>query len=96
MTNPTRTQTYSIEAQHRFCPDRWCATCAWLVQRDAQRPGLWQITEAIGGGAWTIAATEPVCPRCGTTLRMPLALDGGFGENTVLQPDPLLDWLHTL
>jgi ribosomal protein S27AE len=96
MTNPIGTKTYLIEAQHRFCPARWCASGAWLVQRDAHLPHLWQITEAVGGGAWTVAATEPVCPRCGTTLCTTLELDGGFGGDDILQPGRMLNWPHTL
>jgi hypothetical protein len=30
---------------------------------------LWHISREQGGTAWAVASAEPVCPRCGTTLK---------------------------
>jgi hypothetical protein len=96
MTNPARAQEYTIEAQHLVCPERWCASGAWQVQRAAQLSDVWQLTHATDGGAWTVAAAKPVCPRCGTTLVTTLDLEGGRGGGEFIQPGKLLDWLLTL
>lgn len=96
MTNSARTQEYTMVEQHRACPERWCGSGAWLVERAAQMPDVWQVTHATDGGAWTVAATEPICPRCGTTLVTTLELEGGRGGDAILQPGKLLDWLLTL
>ena len=96
MTNIARTKEHTLEAQHRVCLERWCGSGAWLVQRDVRLPGIWQVTHATEGSAWTVAAIDPVCPRCGTTLRTSLELEDGFGGSEIIQPGSLLDWLRTL
>jgi hypothetical protein len=96
MTNIARTKEHMLEARRRVCLERWCGSGAWLVQRDVRLPGIWQVTHATEGGAWIVAATDPVCPRCGTTLRTTLELEGGFGGSDIAQPGPLLDWLRRL
>lgn len=96
MTNHIHTQNDTAEEQRRFCPERWCRSGAWLVQRAARLPDVWQVSHATDGGTWTIAAVVPVCPRCGATLRTSLELDGGLGGDDVLQPGAVLDWLRTL
>jgi hypothetical protein len=96
MTNPANPQKYTMDEQHLVCPERSCGTGTLLVQRDARLPDVWHLTHATEGGAWTVAATDPVCPRCGMTLLTFLELEGGFGGSAILQPGPLLDWLRTL
>jgi len=85
-----------MEEQHRLCPAGWCGSGAWLAQRAAPVPDVWHVTHVIDSGAWTIAAPDPLCPHCGTTLVTTLELEGGFGGNKILEPGKLLDWLRTL
>lgn len=96
MTNPGSSQEDTMVAQRRVCPELWCGSGAWLVQRDARLQDVWQLTHATDGGAWTVAADAPVCPRCGTHLLTTVELESGFGGNDILQPSPLLEWLRTL
>jgi hypothetical protein len=96
MTNSASLQGHTMEVQPRVCPERWCARSVWLVQRDARLSDVWQMTHATDGGAWTVAATDPICPRCGTTLLTTLELEGDFAGSDIVQPGPMLDWLLTL
>ena len=95
MMNLASTQGQTMEAQRLVCQEHWCGRGAWLVQRDAQLPNVWPVTHATEGGTWSVAATDPICPHCGTTLRTTLELEGG-SAGTIIQPGPLLDWLRTL
>ena len=54
-----------------FCADRACAAEAWMVRRDALVSDIWWVAAHVEDHPFTIAATEPVCPRCGTTLGLP-------------------------
>jgi hypothetical protein len=92
MKNIARTKGQTLEEQRRVCLERWCGRGAWLVQYDAHLPNVWQVTHATKGGAWTVAATDPICPHCWTTLE----LEDGFGGGDIVQPGPLVDWLRTL
>ena len=96
MTNPASTQEDTTVALRRVCPQLWCGSGAWLVQRDTRLHDGWQLTHATDGGAWIRAAADPVCPRCGTHLLTTIELEGGFGGEDILQPGPLLEWLRTL
>ena len=86
----------TMEEQHRVCPERWCGSGAWLVQRAMHLHDVRQVTHAENGGCWTMAATDPVCPRCGTTLVTILELDGGLVASDIVEPGKLPDWLLTL
>ena len=81
-----------MEWEQRFCPNASCASDLWMVQPSSEIAELWQLVDSIAGGTFTVAAVEPVCPRCGTPLRPHLNVASGFGEGTMLQPDRLLDW----
>jgi hypothetical protein len=76
MINRMRTTDTTLEEQRLVCPETWCGSGTWLVQRDAELQNVWQVTNAIDGGNWTVAATDPVCPCCGTTLAMTIELEG--------------------
>ena len=58
-----------MEIDQRFCLNKGCASRTWLVQAHEEIPELWVIAEGADGSSWCIAATEPVCPHCGSTLR---------------------------
>src|SRR5215475_9506248 len=54
--------------EQRFCPNQDCAVDSWLVQQISGHHELWELHDRFSDGAFTIAATDPVCPRCGSTL----------------------------
>lgn len=60
-----------MDKDQRFCLNRECASRTWLVQAHEEIAELWFISEGAGSSSWCIAATEPVCPLCGSTLRTP-------------------------
>ena len=94
MTTMVRTKEYTLEDQYRVCPERWCGSGAWLVLRDARMQDLWQVTQPVDGGTCTVAATDPVCPRCGATLTTIMELDEGLGLGNILQSSGLLEGLR--
>jgi ribosomal protein S27AE len=96
MRNIARTKEHTLEAQRRVCPERWCARGAWLVQRDARLQDVWQVTHETDGGAWTVAATDPVCPRCGTTLTTIIELEAGPETRDSIRSSAVLDGIRAL
>ena len=56
-----------MDWEQHFCPDPACAADCWQARQAAENPELWQLVDRFGG-AYTVAAVAPVCPRCGTTL----------------------------
>ena len=54
--------------EQRFCPNQDCAVDSWLVQQISGHHELWELHDRFSDGAFTIAASDPVCPRCGSTL----------------------------
>ena len=53
----------------RWCPTNWCGADRLSVEPDPEQDDLWHVWNAAGG-RWTVAADEPVCPMCGTTLQV--------------------------
>jgi hypothetical protein len=49
------------------CPNSACQAEQWSVAADSRQRDLWSV-ESDEFGAWTIAADEPLCPRCAATL----------------------------
>ena len=49
-----------------FCPERYCATEAWLVRQALGNAELWSLECRLTGASFTVAASDPVCPRCGS------------------------------
>lgn len=85
-----------LEEERRFCPDRACNSGAWLVQRIEQAGDYWVVMSASEDGSWLVAATDPVCPRCGATLATLLDLDGGLGESDFVEIGPIFDFARSL
>ena len=70
-----------MEWEQRFCPNASCASDLWMVQPSSEIAELWQLVDSIAGGTFTVAAVEPVCPRCGSPLRLHLNGESRFGED---------------
>jgi hypothetical protein len=68
----TRLQTHPALAtphdtwEWAFCPAIMCRENAFLVRANAHE--LWQIRATIDLPAWWVAAGQPLCPACATTL----------------------------
>jgi hypothetical protein len=48
---------------------------SWVVRPAAMIEELWLVAQDPGSSPFTIAAAEPVCPRCGRQLAAVLRLD---------------------
>ena len=50
------------------CPSPTCTTNELLVRTVPGRRDVWHVTTHPEVNGWTIAALDPCCPFCGTTL----------------------------
>jgi ribosomal protein S27AE len=83
-----------MDWEQRFCPNPSCATDSWMVQQAANDHERWHVTDRFGG-AFLIAATDPVCPRCGTTLCLTVELAHRMGGD-ILAAGPVLEYVRSL
>jgi hypothetical protein len=81
--------------EQRFCPNQSCPVDSWMVERAADSYELWRLIEHFGCAAFMVAAADPACPRCGTTLCMTAELAHRVGGN-VLEAGPLLEFVRNL
>jgi hypothetical protein len=65
-----------MNLEQRFCPNPLCTDEAWMVQRDPTTRDVWWVAAHAADRPFTLAATVPVCPRCGTTLLVGVELEG--------------------
>ena len=63
-----------------FCPNGFCTSEAWIVQCDSALHEIWWVAEHAGDSPFMIAATVPICPRCGTALLMQDSHEDNLGE----------------
>jgi hypothetical protein len=77
--------------EQRFCPNQSCPVDSWMVERAADGQELWRLIEHVGCAAFLVAATDPACPRCGTTLCLTAELAHQAGDNA-LKARPLLEF----
>jgi hypothetical protein len=78
-----------------FCSDRACSAEAWIVWRDSAASEVWLVAAHMNDRPFTVAATEPVCPRCGTTLCLPVQLADCTNDN-ILEAGKLLEFVRSL
>jgi hypothetical protein len=83
-----------MDWDQRFCPNQSCTSDMWMVQPTADGHELWRVIDRFGG-SFLIAATDPVCPRCGTTLCLTVELAHTLGGD-VLEAGPVLEYVRTL
>jgi hypothetical protein len=76
-----------------FCPNQHCATEAWLVTPARYAAELWTIESRFGDSSYTVAASDPVCPHCGTTLCA--AVELWRRDERILQSGAMLDYVRT-
>jgi hypothetical protein len=46
--------------EQRFCPNQSCTVDFWMVRHAADDHDLWHLLEHFDGGAFTVAAVDPV------------------------------------
>ena len=85
-----------MEWEQWFCPERSCATEAWLVRHELGNAELWFLKCRLTGASFTVAAVDPVCPRCGTTLCATVEFTHNRRGATILEEGPMLDFVLSL
>jgi hypothetical protein len=76
-----------------FCCCDWCSATRWLVRADPRAPELWQLAADESQAPWSVAASAPICPRCGEELSAHVE---GLGEPEVATDNPFVGYIRTL
>jgi len=79
-----------------FCPNRACTDWAWMVQRDPTMCEVWWVAAHADKRPFTIAATDPICPRCGTTLLALVELEGSLDRQLGAEVGSVFDFVRSL
>lgn len=85
-----------MDWEQLFCPNRHCSADAWMVRQGGSARDLWWVANEPDSSPYTVAATVPVCPRCGDTLLAMLELEGGLGGGAILEEGPMFAFVRTL
>jgi hypothetical protein len=83
-----------MEWEQRFCPNPACAADYWQTRQAAENPELWRLVDRFGGGTYTVAAVDPVCPWWGTALHLSMAQAQPLG--TILEAGRMLEFLRNV
>jgi hypothetical protein len=84
-----------MEWEHRLCPERACNE-VWYVASDGCGYNVWYVASEAGGCPTVVAALDPICPLCGTTLVTVLELEGGYGQLETLEVGKVFDYARSL
>ena len=79
-----------------FCPNRACADWAWMVLSDPTMREVWWVSAHADERPFTIAATDPICPRCGTTLLALVELEGSLDRQLGAEVGSVFDFVRSL
>jgi hypothetical protein len=79
-----------------FCPNQYCAVEVWMVQQCPTARETWWVTGRFGGTTYTIAAIDPICPRCGTTLCTTVEIGHTNNGADILEAGPVFDFVRSL
>src|SRR5262245_23714484 len=74
------------------CTNQTCAAEAWMVRRDSAVSGIWWVAAHVDDRPFTVAAREPLCPRCGSTLCLPAELAHRIDDN-ILEAGKMLEFV---
>ena len=66
-----------------------------MVQRDSILGDIWWVAAHKDDSPFTVAATGPVCPRCGTGLCLPAKLAQRIDDN-LLEAEEVLEFVGGL
>jgi hypothetical protein len=84
-----------MDWEQRFCPNQSCVTDFWLAQQSSTNDALWHLVDRFGEGTFTVASTDPVCPRCGATLCLTVELAQHTGGE-VLETGRMYEFVRNL
>ena len=82
--------------EQRFCPNRFCTARTWLVQSISTMCDVWRVAAHEDEYPFTIAASAPVCPECGTTLLTMVELEGALDRQLGAEVGPVFDFVRSL
>ena len=85
-----------MDSEQWFCPNQYCTVEAWMVEQCPAERDLWFVADRFGGTIYTIAGTDPVCPRCGTTLCTTVELGHASNGADILEAGPVYDFVRSL
>jgi hypothetical protein len=63
----------SLDWEHRRCTNQTCSGGTWVVKRAPLLSNLWWVAQAPDQSLSLVAASDPICPRCGAALAAALA-----------------------
>jgi len=78
-----------------FCRSEGCKADSWLVRPQPGQRELWQLALEPDTPRYTIAATDPVCPLCGTTLSLRIEIAETIGGDYI-EVGPLFEYARSL
>jgi hypothetical protein len=78
-----------------FCSEQECSTGEWMVQRSPVHREVWLVTPHVEASPYTVAASIPVCPLCGTTLQAAATLEEGMNKGIGAKARPIFDVVGT-
>jgi uncharacterized protein with PIN domain len=81
--------------EQRLCTDRACTAQVWMVRRDPAVNDCWWVAAHVDDRPFTVAATEAVCPRCGTPLCSMEAQAHWIGDR-ILESGKVLEFVRSL
>jgi hypothetical protein len=96
MLQATAKEERTMNWEQWFCPNPSCIDEAWMVQRDPTMCEVWWVAAHVDDSPFTIAATDPVCPHCGTTLLTQVELDGKHELHVGAEVGPVFDFVRSL
>jgi len=82
--------------EQRFCPNRFCTDRTWVVRSIPTACDVWWVAAHEDEYPFTIAATVPVCPDCGTTLLTMVELEGALDRHQGAEVGPVFDFVRSL
>jgi hypothetical protein len=85
-----------MNCEQRFCPNQFCTDRTWLVQSILTVCDVWWVAAHEDVYPFIIAASAPVCPRCGTTLLTIVELEGALDPHLGAEVGPVFDFVRSL
>ena len=78
------------------CPNQACAVGEWMVQRDPATPDIWWVAAHEHDCPFSVAASDPVCPRCGLTLVGMVELESRLAAPVSVETGLVFDYVRSL
>lgn len=78
------------------CPSFSCTAETWMVRLDPDLRDVWWVAAQEDDHPFMVAATVPVCPRCGATLLSEAEREADRSEHATSEVGPVFDFLRSL